>query len=105
MYIKNLYSGFKIPMNSQIQVTIRYGGLKWRILSAASSNRSLFSENKIETDGVSTTILTTLDEIDTNMPDVVEQFTKPLFEQFGFFELERPVLENIVSNYLNGKVV
>ncbi len=105
MYIKNLYSGFKIPVNSQIQVTIRYGGLKWRTLSAESSNRSLFSENKIETDEVSTTILTTLEEIESNMANVVEKFTKPLFEQFEFFELGRPVLENIVLNYINGKVV
>lgn len=105
MYLKNLYSHLDIPINAQIQVTINHGGLKGRILSSSSPNRSLFGDYKTETDEVPTTIITTIDEIEGNMVGIVEKFTKPLFEQFDFFELERKVLDDIVSNYLNGKVV
>jgi len=105
MYIKNLYSKFEVPANTQIQVTIKHGGLKGRILSSSSFNRSLFGEYKIETDNVSSSIITTLDEIGDDVATIVEKFTKLLFEQFEFFELERKVLDDIVLNYLQGKVV
>jgi len=105
MYIKNLYSKLEVPANTQIQIMIKHGGLKGRILSSSSLNRSLFGEYKIETDDVPSSIITTLAEIETDMSTVVESFTKPLFEQFEFFELDRTVLDDIVSNYLKGKVV
>lgn len=105
MYIKNLYLFFEIPSNTEIEVMIKHGGLKGKILGSSSQGRSLFGNYKIDTDEVSTIIKTTLDEIESDLVNVVEQFTKPLFEQFEFFELERKVLEDIVVNYLNGKVV
>lgn len=105
MYIKNLYSGFNVPINSEFEITIKHGGLKGRILSSSSPNRMLFREYKTDTNDVPTTIQTSLSEIDSNIIDLVEKFTKPLFEQFSFFELDRKVLEEIVVNYLNGKVV
>jgi len=104
MYIQNLYSFFKIPSNAEIKVMIKHGGLKGRILSS-SSGRSLFKDYKTDSDEVLTTIKITLDEIESGLVSIIEQFTNPLFEQFEFFELERKVLENIVVNYLNGKVV
>lgn len=105
MYIKNLYSSFRIEKNSDFKVTIEHGWLKWRILWSSSLRRSLSRERKIEVDTVSTTIITTLDEIETNIVDVVEKFTKPLFEQFEFFKLDRNVLEDIVKRYIWGEVV
>ena len=105
MYISNLYSFFEIPSNAEIEIMIKHGGLKGRILSSSSPNRSLFGDYKTDTDEVPTTIKTTLDEIESDPVSVGEHFTKPLFEQFEFFELDRKVLEDIVMNYLNGKVV
>lgn len=104
MYIKNLYSSFSVPSNAKIQATIRHGGLKGRVLSSSSPNRSLSIDYKTETDEVLTTVETTIDEINSNMVDIVENYTKPLFERFEFFELSKSVLEDIVVNYLNGKV-
>lgn len=104
-YIKNLYTYFGVPSNAEIEVIIKHSGLKGRTLSSSSPNRPLFGNYQTSTDEIPTKTKTTLDEIETNIVDIVEQFTKPLFEQFNFFELDRKVLEEIVVNYLNGKIV
>ncbi len=105
MYIKNLYTNFNIPINSKIEITIKHGGLKGKMLNSSSWNRELFRDYKTNTNEVPTTIETTLEEIGSDIVSIVEKFTKPLFEQFEFFELEKKVLEDIVVNYINGKVV
>jgi hypothetical protein len=105
MYINNLYSFFSVPSNEKIEVTIRHGGLKGRVLSSSSPSRSLLEKYKTEHDEVHTKIETTLDEINSNIVNVVEEFTKPLFVQFESFELPREVLEDIVVNFRNGKIV
>ena len=105
LYMKNLYSFFSVPTNSDIEVNIRHGGLKGRVLSSSSRNRELFSEYKINTDEISTTVKTSLDGIESDIVNIIEQYTKSLFEQFEFFELDKNVLEDIVINYVNGKVV
>ena len=105
MYIKNLYSCFSIPTNSDIEVNIKHGGLKGKVLSSSSPNRVLFSEYKINTDEIPTKVKTSLDEIESDIVNIIEKYTKPLFEQFELFELGKNVLEDIVISYVNGKVV
>jgi ppGpp synthetase/RelA/SpoT-type nucleotidyltranferase len=103
-YLYKLYTQFGVPPFTTIKLTIRHSGLKDKILGAAGPERELFSDYKTTTPEVSTTIDTTLEEINRDMVGVVEKFTKELFEQFDFFTLERDVLENIVFNYIKGKV-
>jgi len=105
LYIRNLYSFFDVTINTEIEVWIKHGGLKGRILTASSSNRALYSEYKINTDEVPTTIRTSLEEIEKDPVSIVEKFTEPLFEQFDFFKLDKKVLEDIVLNFINGKAV
>ena len=105
MYANNLYTAFGISKDDDIEICIKHSGLKGRILGSSSWSRELFRHYKTTTNTVTTTVKTTINEIETNITDVVEQFTKPLFEQFDFFELNKEVLEDIVLNYVNGKVV
>jgi len=104
LYLRNLYTKLDIPPNAVIKVTIKHGGLKGRILSSSSANRSLSREYKFtETeDEISTPITTSLRSIETNLADNVEQITKPMFELFEFFSLSRNVLAEIVTNYTHG---
>ena len=74
-------------------------------MTTSSPNRFLSGGYKINEDQVSTTIETSLTEIKNNIVGIVEKFTKPLFEQFNFFELSKEVLVDIVDNFVNGKVV
>lgn len=104
MYLKNLYSNLWIWEETPFEVTITHGWLNWRILWSSSPNRFL-APRMINTDQVSTTTIVTINKIENNIIDIVELYTKELFEQFDFFELSRSVLEDIVSNFVSWKVV
>jgi len=47
---------------------------------------------------------TTIEHTESNLIDLVERFTQPLFVVFNFFELSRSVLEDIVNKFVAGKV-
>lgn len=103
LYAARLYSGFKIPSDSRVLIGIRHGGIKGRVLSAAGNNRELSYERKSTEDEVYTEIETTLEKLESDLVDLVQKFTQPLFVVFDFFELSRDVLENIVNNFVAGK--
>ena len=103
LYATRLYSGFKIPSDSRILIGIRHGGLKERILSAAGNNRELDYKRKSTEDEVYTEVETTLEKLESDLVDLVQRFTQPLFVVFDFFELSRNVLEDIVNNFVAGK--
>ena len=43
---------------------------------------------------------TTIEKLESNLVDYVEEFTKPLFILFDYFELDRAVLEDIINNFV-----
>lgn len=105
MYLKNLYTHLGINEVTPIQVTIKHSQIKGRFLASSSPNRSLHFQRICSVEEVSTTVVTTLLEVEDQMVDLVEKITKPLFEKFDFFKLDKKVLEELVLNYQNGKIV
>lgn len=105
LYSVRLYSGFKVPPDSPILIGIRHGGLKERGLSAAGE-RNLFFHNpsKSKEDEVYTEVETTSEKIESDLVDLVQRFTQPLFVIFDFFKVNGKVLEDIVNNYVAGRV-
>lgn len=103
LYSARLYSGFKVPSDSPILIGIRLGGLRDRILSA-SGGRQLNYERKSKEDEVYTEVETNSERIESELVDIVQKFTQPLFVVFDFFEVSRTVLEDIVNNYVAGRV-
>jgi len=104
LYAVRLYSSFKIPPNSKIMIGIRHSGLKNRVLASANPLRDWRIEHKSSEDEVYTEIDTTLEKIESNLVDNVEEFTKQLFIIFDYFELSKSVLEEIVNNFVEGKI-
>jgi flagellar biosynthesis/type III secretory pathway protein FliH len=85
-------------------VGIRHGGLKDRILTASSAARDFNDSRKSMEDEVYTEIDTTIEKLESNIVDNVEEITKPLFILFDYFELSRSVLEDIVNKFIQGRV-
>ena len=106
LYLRNLYAKFNVPPSSNIRVTITHGGLKGRTISSSARNRFLSREYKIsaDIDKFPTTITTSIREIENNLDDVVEKITKPFFEMFELFSLNKKVLTEIVTSFTNGIV-
>jgi hypothetical protein len=105
LYSVRLYSGFKVPPDSRILIGIRHGGLKDRALSATGERNLFFHDrSKSREDEVYTEVETTSEKIESDLVDLVQRFTQPLFVIFDFFEVNGKVLEDIVNNYVAGRV-
>ena len=105
LYAVRFYSSLEIPPNSRIMIGIKHSGLKNRFLVSANPARDFRVEHKSSEDEVYTEIDTTIEGIESNLVDNVEEFTKQLFVIFDYFELNKTVLEEIVNNFVEGKVI
>jgi hypothetical protein len=104
LYAVRLYTGLKVPANSRIIIGIKHGGLKDRLLTSSSNSRDHSYERKSAEDEVYTEVDTTIARLESDLPNQVETFVKPLFVLFDYFELSRSVLEDIVNKFVEGKV-
>ena len=103
LYLKRLYSNLNVQNNSMILIGIRHGGLKNRILGSAGG-RLLHSERQTIEDEVYTEIETTIEEIESDLVNVVHKYTKEIFELFDFFEVSKETLGEIINDFITGKV-
>lgn len=102
LYFTRLYSNLGVPVDSRLVIGMRHGGLGERVLSRGGlmlRDHGRSRENKVYTE-----VETTLDEIRSNLVEVVEEFTQPLFVVFDFFKLDRKILEQKVRDFEKGVV-
>ncbi len=103
MYALNLYSNLGIKEDEPISIMIKHGGFKDRIMGAAG-NRLIAWEYKSIEDEISTEFVMSIKEIKENITGQVVKYTTPFFELFDFFSVERKIIDDIVTNYIHGKV-
>jgi hypothetical protein len=104
LYGVRLYSYLNVPNDSRILIGIRHGGLKNRIMRRSTGGIFTHDQKSLE-DEIYTEIETTSEKIESTLVDLVERFTKPLFILFDFFEIDRRSLENIVNNFIEGRII
>lgn len=102
LYAVRLYSGLKAPLDSRILIGMRHGRLKDCVLTAVGQRH--LSPRKSAEDEVYTEVETTLEKIESDLVDLVQKFIQQLFVIFDFFKVDRKVLEDIVNNYVAGKI-
>lgn len=103
LYLSRLYYQLMIDVTTPVHVTIEHGGLKDRIMKAAG-NRLMFTTKEGSVDLIKTEINTTVGELESKLVDHVGAVTKDLFVVFDYFSVERKILEEIVTNFVNGKI-
>jgi hypothetical protein len=103
LYLARLYNQLVIDVTTPVHIIVEHGGLKDRTLKAAG-NRLMFTKRKTSQDKVTTEIDTTVGELEAKLVDHVEKITKGLFVIFDYFEVDRKTLEEIVTNFVNGKI-
>ena len=55
-------------------------------------------------DQITTSFNGNLQEVEANLTDVVKQITAPMFALFDFFELDDSVYQQIVEDFVDGRV-
>jgi hypothetical protein len=104
LYLMQLYSNIGAPPNSRIVIGIKHGGLKGRVLSCMGT-RMMWGDRKSTENEVYIEIETTLDKLKTDLVEIVEKFTEPLFVIFDFFKLDKKTLEKLVRAFEKGIVL
>lgn len=105
LYCARLYSRLGVDPSSKVQLSLRFTGLKDRILTAANPHRhhSLHERRCLE-DEMGAEVSTSLQEIEASIVDLVKRLLSPVFMLFDFFELSDSVYEDLVNKFVRGKV-
>lgn len=103
LYIARLYSKLGFDPETEIKATIKHGNLKGREISS-TGRRSIREGMKSGEEEIETEITFKIADIESNLNNLVEQITKPLFIIFNYFELPRSVLDQIVDSFVDGQV-
>ncbi|MFC1871297.1 hypothetical protein ACFLYF_02705 [Chloroflexota bacterium] len=106
LHSARLYSSLNVPRDAHYLVGIRHGGLKGRVLSTSSTAKRVppSGDTGSSEDEVYIEVETTIEQTESKLIELVEQYTQPLFVLFNFFELNRGVLEQVVNDFVEGKV-
>jgi hypothetical protein len=104
LHCQNLYKVLGIAPNARVTLTVRYGGLRGRTLTAAS-NRHVFPRKNIHEDAVSVPPITfRLGAIETDIVELVKKLCEPLFVIFDFASFDDDVYRESVTDFVRGKV-
>jgi hypothetical protein len=104
LYLMRLYTNFGLDRSSKFSAAVRHGGLRDRILSVAGDRAPLSLPKKCAEDLCDEEVSGSIDEFEVKLVAKVEALLAPLFRLFDFSELEHPIYEDIVNNFIKGKV-
>lgn len=103
LLLARLYRRLGFAETDLVRITIRHQGLAGRTLRAANPERDLW-ERETREEAVETTISASLAELERDLTAYVKQIIDPLFMVFDFFELGEPILEELVDEFVSGRV-
>ncbi|HXB70311.1 MAG TPA: hypothetical protein VNY05_18825 [Candidatus Acidoferrales bacterium] len=105
LHCANLYKVLGVEPNAHVEVAVRYGGLRGRMLSAASKHRVVSPQKNLHEDEVTVPPITfRLGAIETEIVELVKKLCEPLFVVFDFASFPDEVYRQIVTDFLRGKV-
>jgi hypothetical protein len=104
-YCSRLYRNLGSNGNTLVHFTLRYGRLRGRVLTATGKNRPMGIErpNSAE-DEVTTEVSFLLSDVEDKLTDLTQKLCEPLFLVFDFARFDRAIYEQIVTDFIKGKV-
>ena len=104
MYCARLYTHLDVDKDQIIKLSICHSGLQDREIVAASSSRFLHDYPKSTENEVQTEIYFTINEVESDLTQLVKQIVQPLFVLFGFCEVSDKIIEEIVDKFISGEI-
>jgi hypothetical protein len=103
MYCERLYRNLGANGNIAVRFSVRHFGLHGRGLKA-SGNRVLAEKVSSEENEVTTEVEFLLEDLARDLVDLTRKLCEPLFLLFDFKRFNRPIYEQIVTDFVNGRV-
>jgi hypothetical protein len=104
MLCARLYRGLGVAQEAKISIRVSHRGLSGRVLTVASPNRFLTPTKTTESASQSQMVVT-LDDLQSRLTDHVMQVVEPLLMLFDFKKLDRKIYDEIVTGFVNGRIV
>lgn len=104
MFLSNFYRSLGVTDDTKVSLRVRHRGLAGRVLTVASPRRFMM-ETKTTEDVSESQMVDSLGQVMPRIVDHVLQIAEPLFMLFDFKKLDRKVYEEIVTSFVNGRVV
>lgn len=106
LHAANIYRALGADPSSLVDFTVRYGGMRGRILKAASQFIAPpIGEDRNELEGESTVSLSfRLSDVESEIVNLVEHLCEPLFVLFNYSHFNHQIYERLVTNFVAGKV-
>jgi hypothetical protein len=103
LYCSQLFRGLGANGNTRVVLTVRHGGLKGRLLDAVG-NRNVSQTQNLDEEEVAAEVIFVLSDLDRDLVDLVEKLCAPLFLLFNFQRFGKVTYQEIVTDFVNGKV-
>ncbi len=103
LYCARLYNLLGIDPTVHVNIAIRHGGLKGRVLTAIGGRR-VFDWGKCSEDEAEFEVHSSISGLESNLVDLVKQITSPLFVLFDFTEFNDSIYQDIVDKFVAGRV-
>lgn len=103
LFLARLYVRLDASPDSRLVVSVTHGGLKDRKLSSASQMHLYAGGSTVE-DSVTTVLVSTLAELETNLVQNVKTLIVPLLMVFDFFVLGDEVYKDKIDRFVAGEV-
>jgi hypothetical protein len=104
LFLSRLYSRLEVPDDTRIRISVTYTGLKDRQLRAANPARLMHDGRTTSEDSLTSSVECSVAELQSKLEEQVRGLLEPLFMLFDFFELSDQVWQEIVDNFVAGKV-
>ena len=106
LYCAQLYEELGVTGSVEVNIGISHGGLKDRVMRAANPARDsgLLGRYSTSEDDAESAISVPLSEIRSTLVDRVRELAEPLFLLFDFFQPPDAVYDDIVGNFVEGRV-
>lgn len=104
LHCARLYTQLGVDPTSEIAIGIKHSGLRGRRLGSSASHRHMSRNPASLEDEIGNIDQFPLSALETRLVDLVKEFTAPLFMLFDYYEFADKVYEDIVNNYVDGRL-
>lgn len=104
LYCVRLYTQLGLDRSRVVTIAIRHVGLRGRHLTSGNRARHMRDRAPSDENESATVITVRLDQIEVDLVGLVKNVLDPVFSLFDFFELSTGVYEEIVTNFVTGKL-
>ena len=104
LYCARLYSRLHVDPTAMVNVAVRHGGLRGRFIGASNSDRYVRDRRASDEDETEVEIKTSLQAIESDLVALVKQVLQPLFVLFDYFEVDDSFYDQIVGEFVKGRI-